>query len=54
MSLDAEDWSVIEKQTQKIRIDLKSLTEEVRESNRLLRNVMAELIELNVQLHTER
>jgi len=54
MPLDVEDWRVIRDETKLIRTDLKSLTEEVRESNRLLRNVMSELIKLNVELHTER
>lgn len=54
MSLDLSDRALIKDENEKIRIDLNSLTEEVGETNRLLRAVLSELINLNVKLNTER
>ena len=54
MSLDYDDQQHIENQASLIRVDLKSLTEEIKENNRLLRAVLSELINLNVKLNTER
>ena len=54
MSLDYHDQAVIRQEGQDIRTEIKNQTEIIQDTNRLLRNVVSELIKLNSKLTVER